>query len=62
MADEERKPVNVKCTACGHVWVAAHVPMPLAAFAKALAAVECPSCKAGPKLIALASNCEPANG
>jgi len=57
-----RNPVRVRCTLCGHVWTAAYVPMEFGKFAKLLGKVACPKCAAGPKLIVMASNREPADG
>lgn len=51
---DDRKPVNLRCTKCGHIWTAAHTPMPLAEFAKAMKAVTCPACGAEPKQLAIA--------
>lgn len=51
---DARKPVNLRCTKCQHLWTAAHTPMPLAEFARTLGAVTCPECGAEARRITLA--------
>jgi hypothetical protein len=50
---EQRQPFWVKCSACGHVWAAAYLPMVAEQFAKAAKAC-CPNCAHGPKGIFIA--------
>lgn len=43
----------VKCSACGHTWIAAYLPMELHKFAK-VAKANCPMCAAPPKKVFVA--------
>lgn len=43
---QERPPMNVRCTNCKHVWVAMYFPLPISAAAKLLKHLHCPMCAA----------------
>lgn len=43
----ERRPFNVACSACKHVWAIAYLPMPLGDAARILSKATCPNCAAG---------------
>jgi hypothetical protein len=49
-----RKPFNVRCGKCDHLWPAAWLPMEVSLFAKATSNLHCPSCGNGPKGIYVA--------
>lgn len=51
--EEPKKPFWVKCSACGHIWAAAYLPMVAELFGK-LTKVRCPMCAHGPKGILVA--------
>ena len=40
----ERRPFNVRCGACGHVWTAAYTPMGMTRLGKVLKGIHCPAC------------------
>jgi Zn finger protein HypA/HybF involved in hydrogenase expression len=59
----ERRPMHVRCKPCGHVWVAAYLPMPADTFVKVVGRLMCPSCGAGAKKICMADDADtPAAG
>lgn len=43
------KPFWAKCSACGHIWPAAYLPMEMAKAARVFRSIRCPKCAAGPK-------------
>lgn len=47
----ERNPFVAKCSACGHAWVAAILPMEMRKFAKLMKGIACPNCGEGNKEI-----------
>lgn len=55
MAEPRADRMYVACKACSHIWVAAHLPMPMAKLAKILKHCHCPHCGCGPAGILMAS-------
>jgi hypothetical protein len=51
---EPRKPVDLRCGDCQHVWTGACLPMDLALFARLMQAAQCPMCGASGRRIFLA--------
>ena len=53
---EEKKPIEVRCTNCGHEWPAIHLPMEFAPMLELMKNVRCPMCAAPPSKIKVKSN------
>jgi formate dehydrogenase maturation protein FdhE len=45
----DKRPMQVQCVQCGHVWTAAYLPMEMGKVATLLKRVMCPMCAAGVK-------------
>ncbi|MBZ8133252.1 hydrogenase maturation nickel metallochaperone HypA [Afifella sp. IM 167] len=41
---KERQPFRGVCTACGHVWTVAYLPMPIPVFVRTAKSARCPNC------------------
>ena len=55
-ATEERRGFWAKCRACAHCWIAAYLPMEMAACARLMGRAACPMCGDRKALIAKQDN------
>lgn len=51
---EPRRPVDLRCGDCRHVWTGAYLPMEVSRFAALIAAARCPMCGANSRRIFMA--------
>jgi hypothetical protein len=45
--EDGKKPQNVACVECEHVWVGLYLPQPISVAAKIMKNLTCPKCGAG---------------
>jgi len=61
MTNTDRKPLDVMCRSCKHIWTAAYTPMEMGKMAKLLKSIRCPSCAESSKNIFLTKSEEHKN-